>query len=144
MPRGGVDERQLGGSRRIARKHAQCLVDIVLRYRYVAKQELELRKLDERPCRRLRISACRLECKLHRGACAREIAAQLPCIGNPRVGGEARPNRRHAIESRERRPVATELDESVAHDAVGSSRPWEQALRASPVGECGSKLMPNE
>ena len=109
-----------------------------------SEAQLQLRELDVRPGRRLRLARSRIESETHRGDRSFTIADELARVRDPRVRGEARTERDHALEGGKGIVVAAELDEGVADDAVRTRRAGQQPLGAAAVLQRRAKLVLDE
>ena len=110
----------------------------------IPEAQLELRELDVRPRRRLGLARSRIESETHGGDRSFTIADELACVRDPRIRGEARTERDHALEGGKRSVVPAELDEGVADDAVRTRRAGQQPLGAAAVLQRRAELVLDE
>jgi hypothetical protein len=109
-----------------------------------AVAQRELGELHVCPRRGLRSAARRVERELHGRDGAGTVACQLSRIRDSGVRRKARPDGGHAVERREGLPVATELDERVADDAVRARGERRPAARLSSQRERAAEVVTDE
>ena len=105
---------------------------------------MQLPELDGDPRRGLGPADRGVERQLHRLDRAGDVAAQLAGIRDTGVRGGVRLQRGHAVEGRERRAVAAELELRVADDAVRRCGTGRRRLRCASDPERVGEAVPRE
>ena len=141
-----VPERSLGlreavERERVARERRERDAHVVRSGSGAPGRELKQPELDSRPRVRLVRADCGRGRELHRARRAGGVAEQLACVRDTRVRRDARLQRRHAIERRERLRVVPELDLGVADHAVHARRRRRDRACAKAERERPAKLV---
>src|SRR5262249_57430552 len=106
-----------------------------------ALRPVELSELRLRPSERFGLADRGIDREAHRACRAGDVAQQLARIRDTRVRADARPERNHRVEGRERLLVAAELDERVADHAVPLRGGRREREGAAPEGEAPAEVV---